>query len=150
MEFVMSATPLPKNVSPATAPHEDTNCTGAVEAIADFITETEAYSRFGHLLEDKELRIARQEGRLGYLRRKRKIFYRLSELQDFIDGALEKEYIRGPRALQPKPTHKSQPAPAASERLRGPATVPAATSSPVGDAGLKRLAQKIARSEGRI
>lgn len=146
----MNGTPLLKTLGSEATSHADTDCTGTAGASFEFITEAEAYERFGHLLEDKELRVARQEGRLGYLRRKRKIFYRLSELQNFIDGALEQEYVRAPRSLQSKPTSKLLPTPVAEKGLRVAGQSPATTSSSSIDAGLSRLAQKIARSEGRI
>lgn len=115
-----------------------------IAASADIITETEAYVRFGHLLEDKELRIARQEGRLGYLRRKRTIFYRLSELQAFVDTALEREYVRAPAPIR----RRVGPAPVTAFKAPPPLPRSSLTSSTT-DAALSRLAQRIARSEGR-
>ena len=59
----------------------------------DFIKEADAYAAFGHLLEDKELRHARQSGRLGFMRRKRTIFYRRDELEAFVSGLLRQDYV---------------------------------------------------------
>lgn len=81
--------------------------TGAVGPSADIarevVTEQEAYRLFGHLLEDKELRHARQDGRLGYLRRKRTIFYRRSELEAFLSNILDKDYIKPCQSIRPLP-----------------------------------------------
>jgi hypothetical protein len=59
----------------------------------DLITEAEAYAAFGHVLEDKELRHARQSGRLGFMRRKRTIFYRRDELEAFVSSLLRQDYV---------------------------------------------------------
>lgn len=59
----------------------------------DLITEAEAYAGFGHVLEDKELRLARQTGRLGFIRRKRTIFYRRDELEAYVSSLLRQDYI---------------------------------------------------------
>ncbi|CAO4145427.1 hypothetical protein LPLAFNJD_LOCUS1938 [Methylorubrum aminovorans] len=59
----------------------------------DFITEADAYAAYGHVLEDKELRNARHAGRLGFMRRKRTIFYRRDELESFVSSLLAKDYV---------------------------------------------------------
>jgi hypothetical protein len=71
----------------------DANSSASDCSAASFVTEAQAYAAFGHVLEDKELRHARQEGRIGFMRRKRTIFYRYDELSEFVDRILEKDYV---------------------------------------------------------
>ena len=59
----------------------------------DFVTEADAYAAYGHVLEDKELRNARYAGRIGFMRRKRTIFYRRDELEAFVSGLLRQDYV---------------------------------------------------------
>lgn len=59
----------------------------------DFITEADAYAAYGHVLEDKELRNARCLGRIGFMRRKRTIFYRRDELVTFVSSLLRQDYV---------------------------------------------------------
>jgi hypothetical protein len=59
----------------------------------ELITETQAYEEYAAVLEDKELRQARQTGRLGFLRRKRTIFYRRDELAEFVREMLQHGYV---------------------------------------------------------
>nr|USU33068.1 hypothetical protein NG677_05100 [Methylobacterium sp. OTU13CASTA1] len=140
----MGTTNKPEVMTELVPKHNAEGLAVPVAASIDIITEAEAYLRFGHLLEDKELRFARQDGRLGYLRRKRTIFYRLSELQAFVNAALEREYVRAPQSV--KPRVRPVPVPAFSV-----APIPASrpTPSPSTEAALTRLAKKIARVEGR-
>ncbi|WP_339160512.1 hypothetical protein [Methylobacterium bullatum] len=88
----------------------------------DLITETEAYATYSHLLEDKELRRARQSGALGYLRRKRTVFYRREELEAFVRDQVEKDYITPWQSRETAPgtptrTTASIPTPPASASL---------------------------------
>lgn len=69
---------------------------------SDFITEAEAYASLGDVLEDKELRQARNSGRLGFMRRKRTIFYRRDELEAFVSSILRQDYV-GPCTTSNKP-----------------------------------------------
>lgn len=57
------------------------------------LTEADAYNRFGKILEDKELRLARKRGELGYYRRKGQILYREDELLSFVKALLEGSYV---------------------------------------------------------
>lgn len=59
------------------------------------ISEADAHMRYKHLIEDKELRRARQNGELGYFRRKRRIYYREEELVAFLNRSLENAYRHG-------------------------------------------------------
>lgn len=63
-----------------------------VIVLPTLITEQEAQKRFAQLLEDKELRRARQAGEIGYYKRKGTISYREDELLDFIAQRLEESY----------------------------------------------------------
>ncbi|QRM36029.1 hypothetical protein [Microvirga sp. VF16] len=105
----------------------------------DVITEAEAYARFGHVLEDKELRIARQRGRIGYLRRKRQIFYRADEVEAYVRAVLSEEYIACPEPrlppLTPPPSPPSRAASGGtaatgSRRPPDPASGPAGGTTP--------------------
>lgn len=69
--------------------------------MGDLITETEAYEIYGDVLEDKELRRARQERRIGYLRRKRRILYRRDELDRYVQAIIAQEYVQP--CAQPSP-----------------------------------------------
>ena len=64
----------------------------APETLPDLLTEQEAYKRFGNVLGVKELRAARQGGLIGFYERKRKILYRLDELEQFVIKRLAESY----------------------------------------------------------
>ena len=63
-----------------------------LQSLPTLVTEAEAIKRFGTFLEDKELRRARQNGEIGYIARKRTIFYREDELVAFIATRIERDY----------------------------------------------------------
>jgi hypothetical protein len=85
--------------------------------VGHLISEAEAYQEYGRVLEDKELRRARAAGLLGYLRRKRKIFYRRDELEEFIRRSIEEEFVPCKRT-QPRraPVQEPLPSPDPAER----------------------------------
>ena len=60
--------------------------------LPDLLSEQEAYDRFSHVLEDKELRRARRDGAIGFYRRKGRILYREDELVAFIAARLDESY----------------------------------------------------------
>jgi hypothetical protein len=57
------------------------------------LTEAEANDLYGHVLEDHELRRARQHRAIGYYKRKGKILYRADELAAFVEARLERSYV---------------------------------------------------------
>ena len=63
-----------------------------VQELPKLLTEKEALAKYGHLLEDNELRKARQQRILGYYKRRSRIFYREDELVAFIQGVVEAAY----------------------------------------------------------
>ncbi|MBM0205276.1 hypothetical protein JNW90_21185 [Micromonospora sp. STR1s_5] len=106
----------------------------------DVITEADAYRRYGHLLEDKELRRARQQGKLGFMRRKRTIFYRLAELEQFVQAIITQDYV--PCQLKPGLSPTSVPPRTVDGRrtsadTRTPARV--AISSPPGNGRAEKI-----------
>jgi hypothetical protein len=60
--------------------------------LPQLVTEVEAYALFP-LLQDKELRQARQDGEIGYYPRKKRIYYRLDELQAYMARKLQQSYV---------------------------------------------------------
>lgn len=60
--------------------------------LPELVSEVDAYARFP-ILEDKELRRARQAKAIGYFRRKHSIFYRLDELERFVARKLDESYV---------------------------------------------------------
>lgn len=77
-----------------------------IDGLPKLISEADAYERWPELLEAKELRRARVEGKLGYYRRKKKILYREDELVAFIAGILEASFT------PPRDDRKTKGAPA--------------------------------------
>jgi hypothetical protein len=65
---------------------------GERATLPTLLTEAEAYERFGHVLEDKELRRAREGKELGYYVRKGRIFYNEAELLAYIAASLKGSY----------------------------------------------------------
>jgi hypothetical protein len=63
-----------------------------VTPLPQLVTEPDAYALFP-LLEDKELRRARQNGEIGYFDRKGRIYYRLDELQAYMARKLQQSYV---------------------------------------------------------
>ncbi|AWB21811.1 hypothetical protein DA075_13510 [Methylobacterium currus] len=124
---------------------------GHVPISEDLIAEEEALRRFGHLLEDKELRRARQAGRIGFLRRKRRVFYRLSELEPFLDALLDEEFVACRKPVEkPSPTASSTGTGTSASRpsRAGAPSTPGGTTRPTeaGTAAVLRLARAISRS----
>jgi hypothetical protein len=83
----------------------------------ELITEAQAYEEYGAVLEDKQPRLVRQSGRIGFLRRKRTIFYRRDELAESVRQMLKHGYVgqseRGDNQLageQPRAERASKPA----------------------------------------
>lgn len=117
--------------------------TAAPITMGDLITETEAYEVYGDVLEDKQLRRARQERRIGYLRRKRRILYRRDELEKYVQTILTEGYVEPcltterPRSTRPRTT-TSLPTLPASEG-------PPGASLNMTDAVVRRAAERLRR-----
>ena len=60
-------------------------------ALPKLISEADAYERFRDYLQDKELRRARTDGKLRFLRRRRKVMYREDDLLAFIGELVEQK-----------------------------------------------------------
>jgi len=69
-----------------------TTLDAVVRALPQLVTEDQAYETFGHLLQAKERRRARQEHRIGFYKRKKTIFYRVDELSRFLNERLAESY----------------------------------------------------------
>src|SRR3954464_12634073 len=65
---------------------------GDVLPLPELVSEAEAYRLFS-ILEDKELRRARQDREIGFYPRKNRIFYRLDELESFVARKLQQSYV---------------------------------------------------------
>ena len=63
------------------------------EGLPPLISEADAIKKYGRYLQDRELRVARQERVLGYYVRKNRVLYREDELIEFIKAILEKRYV---------------------------------------------------------
>jgi hypothetical protein len=61
--------------------------------LPELVTEAQAYELYGHVLQEKELRHARQSGLIGYYKRRGKVLYRADELAAFIAARLERSYV---------------------------------------------------------
>ena len=64
-----------------------------VVKLRPLISEAEAYERYGHVLQDRELRQARKSGLIGYYVRRRRVLYREDELVEFVNAKLEGSYV---------------------------------------------------------
>ncbi len=60
-------------------------------ALPKLIPEADAYERFRDYLQDKELRRARTDRKLRFLRRRRKVMYREDDLLAFIGELVEQK-----------------------------------------------------------
>ena len=72
-----------------------------VSCLPELVNEREAYARYGHILEDKELRVARVNGTIGFFKFKNKIHYRVDDLHAFIAAKLQRSY-KPPRCVEPE------------------------------------------------
>lgn len=66
---------------------------GAVSELPKLVTEAEAYEVYGAVLQDKELRRARQARVIGYYKRRGKVLYREDELAAYVEAAIERSYV---------------------------------------------------------
>ncbi len=114
---------------------------GEVTLLPRLLAESDAYARFP-LLEDKELRRARQSGETGYFNRKNRIFYREDELQAYVARKLQLSYV--------PPCPKNPPSASDATGSTGLPDHPTGTDSGMTPALEKRaadlLAQRISNS----
>ncbi|MCP5081136.1 MAG: helix-turn-helix domain-containing protein [Alphaproteobacteria bacterium] len=81
----------------------------SIVEIPKLIGEDAAYARYPDVLQDKELRNARQEGKIGYYKRKGRILYREDELAEYVKAALERSYEPPCQTDSEKPSSGSAP-----------------------------------------